>query len=158
MTSVAKFDQWQSTAGTPRKTVINIQEYLYPSTNDAYTTVAADTDWNTPITITYTPLYATSTLLIEGSCQFRCSPSYGVVVGIKRDGNKIQGSNNRGGLLFMYKEMTTNHHYQCSVKASVLAGSTAATTFTVFVNPYNGSGDFSAGWGNNSIRVMEVAG
>lgn len=66
MASVAKFDQWQTTAGIAVNTPIQIATKIVTgrSTTTA-TTFTTLTDGTTPLSIFFTPRYSTSLILIE---------------------------------------------------------------------------------------------
>jgi hypothetical protein len=136
--------------------VLQVVEYVVPSTNDNYVSIGSGVQWDTPITITMTPKSSTSKLYIEVDSQFRINGAFGMSVGIKRDGVKIPGNYNRSAQMFIYKGETLNHHYNPRTAASVISGNTNATTFTVWYEPYNGTGEFNYGWGRNAIKIIEV--
>lgn len=137
----------------------NIVGYAYFEShpgNDNYTLVTADTDYQTAVTVTYTPKFSNSLLLIHAEHQFRIINALGATLGIKRDGNYINGSNLRNSLLFVYKGDSVNHHYQGACETTVVANSTNPTTFTLWFNPYGGTGEVNNGWGNRKMWVMEI--
>ncbi len=169
MTSIIRFDTIQNTIGTTVATinqagsisipgtVVQMVDYKYPSLNDNYTLIADATEYLTPITITITPKFANSKLVIHAEGQCRYVNAIGVTAGLKRDGNVINGSINFGSLNFSYKGDTVNHHTQMVVNTSVIAGSTSPTTFTYWLKPYSGTAEWNQGWGNNYIQVWEIA-
>lgn len=131
-------------------------DYRLPSTNDNYTTIGSNTDFDTPISITITPTSTTSRLVVNGVAHTRFIAAFGMSGGLKRNGVKIMGNQNVGGLYFNYKGDQVNHHDNVHCQASVISGSLAATTFVVWVRPYAGTGEWNVGWGNNYIQVWEV--
>ena len=137
--------------------IINYADNRIASTNDTYITIAADTVYDTPVSITYTPISASSKLHIKCQCQSRIIAALGVSAGIKRDGTAIGSSFNMSCLSFLFKGDSVNHHYDVHCKISVSANSTSATTFTMFIQPYGGIGEFNYGWGNMFIQVWEVS-
>lgn len=137
--------------------VVQMVDYKYPSTSDTYTTIADGTSYQTPISVTITPKFSTSKLVIHSEAQCRFVAAYGIIGQLKRDGSYIGGSINNNSLFFMYKGDAVNHHIQVHCNTSVTAGSVAPTTFTMFVQPYAGTGEFNSGWGNNYIQVWEIA-
>jgi hypothetical protein len=158
MASILRFDQWQSTSGSNYNPVVQYVDYRLPSTSDGYTTIADGTYYNTGISVTITPKFATSKLVIRTQAQCRFVAALGITGQIKRDGNFISGGSvNLNSLYFMYKGDTVNHHTQVVCDMSVIAGSTSATTFTMFVAPYGGTGEHATGWGNNFIQIWEIA-
>ena len=158
MASIAKFDDWQNTAGIRQKTVLGFGYYHFPSTVDTYISISGDTDYDTAITLTYTPKYSNSLLYVYGTAQTRMnSGAVGMSGGIKRDGTKQIPNLNVGGQDFFYKTNTTNFHYNIRSNIVVTANSTASTTFLVWVRPYGGTGEWSYGWGQNFICLFEIA-
>ena len=137
--------------------IINYADTRIASVNDDYVTIAADTVYDTPVSITYTPISASSKLHIKCQCQSRIINATGVSSGIKRNGTAINGSSNRSCLSFFYKGDSVNHHYDIHCQTSVSANSTSATTFTMFIQPLDGTGEFNYGWGNMFIQVWEVS-
>lgn len=161
---VLKYDgtNWVAATVPPKSgSVVQVQDYVYPSPDDNYTNISSDTDYDTPITVTITPQYSDSKLLVDGSAHIRANGAFGMSLYVKRDGSKINPSQNRGSLDFMYKGESRNHHMNLRVSTSVPATSTSATTFTIGVTPYGGgggNGEWNRGWGHNYIRVTEVKG
>jgi len=136
--------------------VLQYVDYRYPSTNDNYTAIGSNTDYDTPVTISITPKSTTSKLVVHSIAHTRFIAAYGMSGGLKRDGVKISGNQNVGGLYFFYKGDQVNHHHNVECTASVTSGSLNTTTFTVWVRPYEGTGEWTVGWGNNYIQVWEV--
>lgn len=110
--------------------------------------------YDTPVTISYTPLYTTSILLIEACVSCRFIAAYGMRTGLKRDGTMI-GNNLNGCLNFHYKNDAVNHHNDFPMHTVVTANSTTATTFTAWIQPYAGIGEYFSGLGDNWIQVWE---
>lgn len=137
--------------------VVQFVDYKYPSTSDTYVTISGGTAYQTAISVTITPKFATSRLVIHAEAQTRTVAGFGTTLGIKRDGVYINGSINYNSLDFFYKGDSVNHHKQMIGNTSVLANSTAATTFTVWITPYSDTGEWNTGWGNNYIQVWEIA-
>lgn len=158
MPSYAKFDIWQNTAGIGQQTVIGFGYYHYPSTADTYISISGDTDYDTAISVTYTPKYSSSLLYVYGTAQTRMnSGALGMSMGIKRDGTKQRPNLNVGGQDFFYKSTTTNFHINVRSNIVVNANAAASTTFTVWVRPYGGTGEWNYGWGQNFICLFEIA-
>jgi hypothetical protein len=161
MTSILRVNSIQNSSGNTilnnTGSVIRYADVRIPSVNDDYVGIAADTVYVTPVTITYTPLSASSRLVVKGQCQTRVIAALGVSGGINRDGVAINGSFQRNSLSFWYKGDSVNHHYDVHCQTSVIAGSTNPTTFTMFIQPISGSGEFNFGWGNMFIQVWEIA-
>ena len=137
--------------------VIKYADNRIPSVNDNYVIIGDGVVYDTPVTITYTPVFATSKLYISCTFPIRIINAFGASSGIKRDGTAINGSYNRSCLSFVYKGDAVNHHYDIHLQTSVNSNSTSATTFTAFFQPYAGTGEFSYGWGNMFIQVWEIA-
>lgn len=135
--------------------VLQVKEYEVPSVNDNYEIIASGVDHLTPIQITVTPKSVTSKLYIEVDIQYRIILAYGGIVSIYRDGVPLP-SGFHTGQSFTYKGDAVNHHYQQVVKATTNSASLDPTTFTVYLQPYNGTGEFNYGWGRNAIKVTEV--
>lgn len=137
--------------------VVQFVDYRYPSTADNYTTISGGTAFQTPISVTIIPKFANSKLVIHAEAQTRTIAGFGTTLAVKRDGNYINGSVNYNSLNFFYKGDSVNHHMQMFGNTSVIAGSTSATTFTVWITPYSDTGEWNTGWGNNYIQVWEIA-
>jgi len=160
MASYAKFDVWQTSAGVTQATVIGYNYYRLLASSDTYVTISGDTDYDTTISVTYTPKYSNSILYVEGVAQTRAQNAYGMSMGIKRDGVKQLPNYNVGGNDFFYKGASLNHHINMRSTIAVTANSTSSTTFTVWLRPYSGgggSGEWAQGWGQHFISVMEIA-
>jgi hypothetical protein len=138
-------------------TLVQYREYRVPSVNDDYVTISENVIYDTPVTVSITPIFSNSRLIIHAECQTRIIPSEGISAMIKRDGSAINGSYQRNSLYFAYKGDEVNHHYQVHCNTSVVSNSTNSTTFLLSIQPYGGSGEFNYGWGNNYIQVWEVA-
>lgn len=136
--------------------IIQMVDYRVPSTNDNYVSIADATYYDTPVTITMNPKFATSKLFIFAQCQTRSNGGYGMSGYLKRDGAYVNPSQQRNSLDFYYKGEERNHHFEIRVFTSVSATSTAATTFTLGITPYAGVGEFNYGWGSNYIQVWEI--
>ena len=153
---------WVAAVMAPKSgSVVQVADYVYPSNNDNYTNVTGDNDYDTPVTITMTPQYADSKLLVDGSVHTRANGAFGMSLYVKRDGTKINPSTNRGSLDFMYKGESRNHHQNMRCMRSVPGNNTSATTFTIGITPYNGgggNGEWNQGWGHNYIRITEIKG
>jgi hypothetical protein len=151
----------RNTAGTGSAynpgSVVQFVDFRLPSTSDSYTVIAQDTAFQTPISVTITPRFANSKLVIHGEAQTRTIAGQGTTLAIRRDGTVINGSINFGSLNFFFKNDSANHHLQMAGNTSVIAGNTSATTFTVWIAPYGGSGEWNTGWGTNYIQVWEIA-
>jgi hypothetical protein len=163
MASELRFDTWQNKSGTARKAIINHAHFVFQGDGDVYNQFATGTPgtlYDTPITITYTPLRANSILYLYGCAATRIIGPYGVFGGIKRDGTKLPGNFEQNSMDFFYKgDNSVNHHRNLEFRANVTANSTAATTFRVWLAAWNGSGngELSNGYGQNFIQVWEVA-
>jgi hypothetical protein len=159
MSSELKFDTWQDKSGTAQSCVINQAFTTYYQANDVYNTFTANNStYDTPLTITYTPLRSNSMLYINATTAIRAIAPYGLYGGIKRDGTKMTGAVNYDCLDFIYKAEAVNHHYNLNFRTSVLSGSTSATTFTVWLGAYDtGNGEMSQGYGQHVIQILEVA-
>ena len=156
MPSIAKFDIWQNTAGTPQTTIVGYGSYFYPSVNDNYVSIASNTEYDTSVSVTYTPKFSTSILVVQAAIHTRLSPAYGMSMGIKRDGAKQLGNFNLSASDFFYKGGTTNNHKNMHATIRVNANATTATTFSIWIRPYEGIGEWSQGWGQAFIQVWEI--
>ena len=137
--------------------VLQVQDYVVPSINDAYTAISSGVQWDTPISISFTPASNNSKIYIDAEVQTRIIGAVGIIIGIKQNGVKIDGNYNKAAQYFAYKGDGINHHYQAHLTASIVNTNTTTKTFSVWMEPYAGTGEFSYGWGRNSIRIMEVA-
>lgn len=147
------------TAALPVGTVLQYVDYTFPSVNDDYVVISNGATYDIPAPLSITPRYATSKLVIHAECQIRIQEADGLFSGIKRDGTKMAGAwqNSNTTMWFFYKNTLDNHHVQCQLNTSVTAGSTATTTFNQWISPYNGSGEWSKGWGLAFIQIWEIA-
>lgn len=136
--------------------IVGYASYLTQPANDNYTTISADTDYQTQVSLSYTPKFANSLLLIHAEHQVRIINALGGTLGIKRDGVYINGSFNRSSLIFVYKGDTVNHHYQLQCETVVTANSTSPQNFVLWFNPYGGTGEVNNGWGNRMMWIMEI--
>ena len=156
----ANFDVWNTTAGVIRKTPIGFAYNRYNTGDDSYTTVADNTLYTLPYTLTYTPKYASSILQIEWVCQMRTINSAGAALQIYRDGVLIPTS---GGAYenvdMFYKGDAINHHLNYRGRQWVTAGSTNPTTFSAMVRSFSWGGTFevSYGWGQHLAFVTEFS-
>lgn len=148
-------DKWVRVDGSNQMVVVNfawadIQNY-------DETDIAADTWYNTPVQIDYTPKYADSTLLIEAGCGSRSISALGMRMKIVRDGATVnvgaQGTHD-----FMYKEDQANHHNDMQATLIVPANNTNTTNFRVQLAPYAYVGECFTGLGNAWIQVTEFQG
>lgn len=159
---VLKYDgaNWVPATTPPKSgSVVQFVDYVYPSPDDQYTSISADTEYDTPVTVTMTPEYADSKLVICGCVHTRANGAFGMSAYLKRDGAYVNGSQQRNSLDFMYKGESRNHHFNMRIMTSTSAGSTNSTTFTIGVQPYGGGGgdgEWNRGWGHNYIQVWEI--
>lgn len=158
--TTANFDVWLSAAGAPRKVPIGFAYYTYAPQDDNYTTIADNTLWTLPYSMTYTPKFATSILQIEWVTQLRTVASGGASLQIYKDGTLIPTS---GGAYenvdMFYKTDAVNHHMNYRGRQWVTAGTTNTVTFTATVRNYGWGGtfEFSNGWGQHMVMVTEYA-
>jgi hypothetical protein len=136
--------------------IVGFVKYEDHPSNDNYTLIAADTDYQTAVSITYAPKFSNSLILIHAEHQVRIINALGGTLGIKRDGSYVNGSNLRSSLAFVYKGDSVNHHYQLACETVVPANNTASTTFTLWFTPYGGTGEVNNGWGNRIMWLMEI--
>jgi hypothetical protein len=159
--SSAKFDKWYFSNGNPVRTVIGFQTALFRrgAGDDSYITIANNSEYDTPISITYTPKSPDSLLFIHGTTQIRIIDNLGMHLGIKRDGNKIAANYNLSAMDFFYKGESVNHHNNMQALAWVPAVTTAPSTFWLWVRTHTsgGSGELSNGWGQHVIQITEFA-
>lgn len=155
---VAKFDNWNDSAGNKRKTVVGFGYAKWVSPDDGYVAISNGAYYTTPLSLTYTPKFSTSLLVITVVNQVRCITGAGAVIRLHRNGTLISPWYNNGGNIgFFYKGDTINHHMNLRGRMVTPANSTSATTFTTSVGGIWGSTEFSRGWGDHSIFVMELA-
>lgn len=148
-------NRWVNSAGTAYNALVGYKSYIHlgnEGNNGFY--IAAYTEYVTPVTISYTPKYASSVLLVEGAAASRFVNSYGQRALIRRDGIVV-GAGYNGCGDFHYKEDNVNHHNDMRVHAVVPANSTAATTFTISLFSWNDTSEFFGGLGSNYINVWE---
>jgi hypothetical protein len=112
------------------------------------------------ITMSYTPLYANSKLIVRATMGTRsASTGQGMAIRLLRDGsvvNTIAHSNWGYSGAFYYKNDTVNHHRQLHLRAVLNANSTTATTFAIQTNHSWGPFEYSTNWGLGTIQVTEL--
>lgn len=145
-------NKWLNGAGGTLNPVINFAHFRYTTYNVVSISTAV---YDTPISITYTPRFANSLLLVEGSIPTRYINSFGIETGIKRDGVNT-GQNYNGNIFFAYKSDQANHHTDCHMHVVVPANNTNATTFTLWVKAHNYDAEFFGGLGGSYIQVWEL--
>ena len=121
-----------------------------------YTLINGSVNYMTQVTASITPKSATSTLVVHAEHQVRVADSYGISMKLDRDGQLVNGSNNRDDLYFFYKGSLGTLYMQPFINTSTPSASTDTTTFTLVFSPYNNTGEVSNGWGNRYISIMEV--
>jgi len=136
--------------------VVQMVDYIVPSTNDNYVNIADATNYDTPVSLSMTPKYSDSKLVIFAQCQTRSNGGFGMSGYLKRDGTFVNPSQNRSSLDFYYKGEALNHHSEIRVFTSVAAVNKNSTTFTLGITPYAGVGEFNYGWGSNYIQIWEI--
>lgn len=158
--NTANFDVWVDSSGATRKTPIGFGHTRYNTNDDSYTTIADNTLYTLPYTLTYTPKYASSVLQIEWVCQLRTINSSGAALQIYKDGVLIPTS---GGVYenadMFYKGDAVNHHLNYRGRQWVTAGTTNPITFSAMVRNFGWGGTFevSYGWGYHQVMVTEFS-
>lgn len=150
------FDKWKNSAGLINGTVLNHAYYEFNPGYDYYQSFT--TDYNSPIAITYIPLYATSMLYVRGHIHGRSvgTGRNGMASSIKRDSTIISASGSFVPLSFYYKTDEVNHHITLENNILVPANTTTPTTFRVWCSVGWGAWEHSAGFGTNRIEVWEI--
>lgn len=156
------FDKRLNSSGVVMGVPINIQTYQNRRTDDQYINYTTDTTV-AYITMTYTPLYANSKLVVSMTMGCRSqggSNTIGMAIRMLRDGNIVTtiGATNNWNYTgaFYYKSDTVNHHRQLKVRAVVDAVSTTPTTFALQTNTSWGAFEYSTNWGLSTVTVMEL--
>lgn len=158
--NTANFDLWTNSSGVTRKTPIGFAYNRYNTNDDSYTTVADNTLYTLPYTLTYTPKYSNSTLQIEWVAQLRTINSSGAALQIYQDGVLIPTS---GGAYenvdMFYKGDAVNHHLNYRGRQWVTAGKTTPIVFSAMVRNFSWGGTFevSYGWGQHMVMVTEFS-
>lgn len=153
------FDKRKDSSGNIMGVPINIQTFQNRRTDDQYINYTTDTTV-AYLSMTYTPLYANSKLIVRVTMGTRSTAGQGMAIRLLRDGtvvNTIGATNNWNYTgAFYYKNDTVNHHRQLHLRAVVNANSTAATTFAVQTNVSWGQFEYSTNWGLSTIQVVEL--
>lgn len=156
------FDKRKDSSGNVMGVPINVQTFQYRRTDDQYINYTTDTTV-AYLTMDYTPIYATSKLIVRVTMGTRSqggSNTYGMAIRLLRDGSVVNtiGATDGWGYTgaFYYKGDTANHHRQLHLRAVVNANSTATTTFAIRTNVSWGPFEYSTNWGLGSIQVMEL--
>ena len=144
MASQLAFDQWQSTAGVVRNTVIQTVQFHYP---DRWTQAAADgTTWyDTPIVATITPRFANSKII--GTFTGSVGTGYWEVQGrIIRNGTTLVGigdaasNRSRAGfntIQWTYNNVSDQEIYSIAYNFMDTPNSTSAVTYRLQLNAYS---------------------
>lgn len=143
-------------ASMPAGSIVGYAYQIVQPSNDNYVSIADGVEYQTQLSITYTPKFANSLLYIHAEHQCRMVAAYAMSGKIKRDGTNVNGSYNRGDLYFDYKGDQVNHHNNVLCHTVTTANNTNPTTFTMWVQPYAGIGEVNNGWGNRFMYVMEI--
>lgn len=137
--------------------IVQVAYNRYDPGADTYISVAVNTEAKSEVTLTMTPKFANSKLLVIARMHTRFINAYGVAFGLYRDNVKQQGQVNVEANDFNYKGSTENHHYTGFILNHLDAGSTNPTTFQPWaMGRDNGTWEVSYGWGEHSITVMEI--
>lgn len=166
MSSTMRFDKWQNTLGAGSVSlesgnlyspgsVVQFVDNQISSPTESYTTVADGVEYQV-VTVSITPKFATSKLVVAASAQIRIIAAYGINTRIKKDGVLLgtTGFSNA----FFYKGDAVNHHLDVKAQGSFLAGTTSATTFSYSIVPFSGTGEVVNGrYGMHYIQVWEIA-
>lgn len=157
------FDKRKDSSGAVMGVPINIQTFQNRRTDDQYINYTTDTTV-AYLSMTYTPLYANSKLMVKITMGTRSqggSNTIGMAIRMLRDGNVVNtiGATNNWNYsgAFYYKNDTVNHHRQLRLTAVVDAVSTNPTTFAVQTNTSWGPFEYSTNWGLSTIQVVEIA-
>lgn len=142
----------------PAGSVIQVAYGRYDPNSDSYTSIASDTEADSPLSLTMTPRLANSKLWVVGRMHVRMDGAPGCSFGIKRDNVKQEGMSQRGGTSndFFYKGESLNHHYTGHTVLYVDANSTASTTFKLWGQGWGGTWELSYGHGEHSLTVYEI--
>lgn len=155
------FDKRKDSSGVIMGVPINHQTMQVRRTDDQYINYTTDTTV-AYITMTYTPMYANSKLIVRATMGTRSqggANTIGMAIRLLRDGsvvNTIAHSNWGYSGAFYYKSDTANHHRQLHLRAVVNANSTAPTTFAIQTNVSWGSIEYSTNWGLGSMQITEL--
>lgn len=155
---ILKFDKWKNSANTiTHGTIIGHASTTYNTGNDTYTDTNA-TQANTGVTLTYTPKYANSILMVYGAVGTRSNGAgrNGAAAGIKRDGTAMPSSPSWPHHAFYYHGDTVNHHRKLIMRAFAVSNNTSPTTFTTYVSNDWGAVEISWAWGQHKIEVWEI--
>lgn len=166
--SIIKANSFQTLAGSTMSVPVQI---VYNKTSgDAtwsanFTGGATNTPTNTGFSISITPKFATSKLLVMydtvwniGNNDGGSSIARGMTAWIYRDGvNQHSGGSSNGGF-FNYNSPISDWYCTSSGKILVNSNSTATTTFTLYATAYNAARIRLTGHdGQASFTVMEIA-
>lgn len=155
---IAYFDNWADAAGVKRKTIVGFGYAKWTSPDDGYVAIANGTTYQSPVSLTYTPKFANSILVIRQVEQIRYVEGQGCLMQLFRDGVQVPAYYHMSGnTAFFYKGDSVNHHWNLRGSITVPANNTNATTFTSKVGSVWGAGEFSRGWGDHSMFLLEVA-
>jgi len=142
----------------PTGNVIQTGYARYDPNADSYTTVALNTELDSDVSLTFTPKFSTSKLLVRTQYHTRIINANGISFGIRRDGTKIPGQFQRDSWDFFYKGDQVNHHYTGKCECYIDANNTNPTTFTIHAQGWDGgTWERSYAFGDHSILVMEIA-
>jgi hypothetical protein len=170
MASIIKFDQWQSTAGVNRNTVLQVQSYTYADT----VTYATSSYVNSPLVVTITPYYATSKIYVTANIM---ATMYGLTQQFRFTRNDVpisignlRGSTTQSTAGWLCPSGDLNHQACPTVMAYLDSPASASlltyrvqiktqTANTMFINRSSNDAD-NGDWSHRStsvITVMEIA-
>jgi hypothetical protein len=153
--NTAFFDRWLDESGVPRRAVLGFDFATFRPGNDGYVAVGDGVIYQTPVSITYTPRSSTSILLVHSIEQVRIIGALGARLLLRRDGVFIP-STIYSTTDFFYKGSTINHHVNLRARIQVNSNNTNPTTFNAVFIPWGGSGEYSNGWGDHFMYIMEI--
>ena len=128
-------------------------------------TIASATWQSTVVSITFTPKFTTSTLLIRADIQwiYGGASANGFFAQIRRDNveDTTVGTNSINAILFEYTNPNADYYGKSTLSTSYVANNLNPTTFTVYVRPHVTSGYVAIGaansYGRSEITVVEIA-
>ena len=140
--------------------VVQMKYLNHDSTTYTQITSNAEYGQTTPITVSITPKFSNSLLLVDSRVQLQCGQGggqNGAVIYIRRDGVTMPVGNYNGGCLF-FMNGADNINTSFPISRTYVANSTTPTEFRVYVKNFSTTGYVSINsTGISTMTVTEIA-
>lgn len=163
MTSTMRFDKWENSLGQPYGAVLQVvhAKAAGPVSNaSGYFSTTSTSRVSTGLTVSITPKFANSKLLVKMIVQYNQSgsASKGAVFWVYRDGVNTTSGGNENAAMFYYEGDSNDMYGTGAADIWVNANSTNTTTFSLDCKVWNsGTLRISGHDGQTSLTVFEIA-